>query len=158
MSNTFNTEKLRYFFMGFVLALACIWACTPGADSKVVVAESSKMKSKIPGALANQRIEAWEKVRKSIDSTLKPKKDSTLKSFVVKGFQIQPGEFQEMLNDLGPDPQVWAMLAISTDSITKKPIIDLIFKGRSKKTIASGDEYEYYDFTDPCPPSCPPNN
>jgi hypothetical protein len=157
MSNTFNTEKLRYFFMGFVLALACIWACTPASEPKTAEAVSKPNKTRIPSYVANQRIDQWEKERKSIDSMLKTKKDSTLKSFVVKGFQIQPGEFQEMLEDLGPNPQVWAMLAIAIDSTNDKQYLDLIFKGKSKKATNSGDGYEYFDFSRPCPPACPDN-
>jgi hypothetical protein len=160
MFSTFNTEKLRYFFMGFVLALACIWACTPGTETKDLQAKEGNKGSKIPSKVANQRIGAWDVERNFIDSTLKSMKDTSLMAYVVQGFQIPTGEFQEMLKDLGPNPQVWAMLAIAVDSTSKQTYLDLIFKAKSKKTGENPADggYEYYDFTDPCPPFCPPNN
>jgi hypothetical protein len=108
-------------------------------------------KLKIPKDSAEAQIDRWLAMRDGLRKGFKSPADSFI---LVKYFKIPPQEFQTMLDDLGKDPQVWATIAIQYDSVTHKPYLGLIFKGRKKggKEAAEGDDY--YDFTQPCPIFC----
>lgn len=78
----------------------------------------------------------------------------------VRGFQLRHCELSEMLLEQGPGAEVWAMLCVRPQ--LKKPRnktdweVDLLFQVR---TAGPPDEARpgdtFYDFTDPCPTSCP---
>ena len=62
------------------------------------------------------------------------------------GAKLPACELQTMLDDLGKDPEVWAMLGYKEDGS-----LEIIFQGKP----SGGTEYSYYDFTAPCPTVCP---
>jgi hypothetical protein len=151
--------KTRNFVLQFVvvcasalLLLTCESKMSSPAEKSLV---GSVKDTRIPKDTAQKEMAAWDDIRKELEKDLRTSPDSALKYVVVKGFQIPPDEFQNMLSSLGPNPQVWAMLAIQRDEKTGKPYLGLIFQGKGQKTPESGNDYEYFDFTDPCPKSCP---
>ncbi len=75
--------------------------------------------------------------------------DSTL---LVYGFHIPRLELDSMLNYLGPNPNVWAMLAVKYDNTQNAFVPELVFAAEPNNTKA---DFSYYDFTAPCPTSCP---
>lgn len=71
----------------------------------------------------------------------------------VKGFQIPSCEFEAMVREMGEGMNVWANIGIKDGNAS------LIFKVSSSTGIIesrdSGDEFVYFDFTQPCPTFCP---
>lgn len=72
----------------------------------------------------------------------------------VRYFKLAPCELQQMLAFGSNDAEVFAELALNPAG-TKEGVdtIDLIFKVFNPSTQV----VKYYDFTEPCPPMCPPN-
>lgn len=77
--------------------------------------------------------------------------DSVNTSLVTGAVQIPYGakipicELQEIINDLGETPEVWAMMGM------KDGKLEIVFQGLDSATST----YRYYDFTVPCPTTCP---
>lgn len=67
----------------------------------------------------------------------------------VKGFQIPSCEFEVMVREMGEGMNVWANIGIKDGNPS------LIFKVSSNIGIIesrnSGDEFVYFNFTQPCP-------
>jgi hypothetical protein len=61
------------------------------------------------------------------------------------GAKIPICELQEILKDLGDTPEVWVMMAMKDNKL------EIVFQGLDDAT----NTYKYYDFTNPCPISCP---
>ena len=76
----------------------------------------------------------------------------------LRGFKLKHLELATMLQQEGCDIDVWALLVIKNDSTHEDyGKFDLIFQVRAKNedgALADGGD-GFYDFTDPCPPSCP---
>ena len=66
-------------------------------------------------------------------------------ALIPYGAKIPICELQEILNDLGTTPDVWAMMAM------KGGKLEIVFQGLDDST----NTYKYYDFTKPCPVTCP---
>ncbi|MFK7950195.1 MAG: hypothetical protein AB8G11_21575 [Saprospiraceae bacterium] len=64
---------------------------------------------------------------------------------IPRGAETTVCELQEIVNDLGEDGKVWAMLGM------KDGQLEIVFQG-----ITADNQYKYYDFTRPCPNACPP--
>lgn len=64
---------------------------------------------------------------------------------ILRGAYIPPALWSELVGVLGPNPKVWAMLALEEGELK------IIFKGKS----ATGTKYSYFNFTNPCPTDCP---
>lgn len=77
--------------------------------------------------------------------------DSVNTSFATGAVQIPYGakiplcELQEIIDDLGETPEVWAMMGM------KDGKLEIVFQGLDDATST----YKYYDFTAPCPVTCP---
>ena len=80
---------------------------------------------------------------------------------VIRGFKIMHDELSTIIGKLGPGHAVYAMLGVadSTHGNGSSQFIDLIFQVSKKPEIGevthSEDDDNYYDFSHPCPDSCP---
>lgn len=64
---------------------------------------------------------------------------------ILRGASIPSALWSELVEALGENPKVWAMLALEDGKLK------IIFKGKA----AEGTEYKYFNFTSPCPANCP---
>ncbi len=67
----------------------------------------------------------------------------------TKGFHIKHGEFLKIIQNNPGDFEVWAMLGVEGTNETP----ELVFVVENTKT----NEITYYNFTRPCPDTCPPD-
>ncbi len=161
-------NRFSFYAIALFAAVLAIAACQqPGASSasapnastpSVAIAKRSSAKCKtpdckIPKDSAVAQINRWLALR---DRMLKNGSTPADSFILIKYFNIPPPEFQDMLNDLGKDPNVKAEFAIQYDTTGKKPkpYLGLIFKGKKKKGADVVEEDDYYDFVDPCPTNC----
>lgn len=95
-----------------------------------------------------------------IDPDGKPISVEELAAFsqILRGFHIDHCMFASVIKDLGPDANVYAMLGITPPSKGKSATLDLVFiakPGTSDDDTPEGEDDEFFDFTSPCPNSCP---
>lgn len=106
----------------------------------------------IPADTAQDWMKRWIDERKDIVQVLNSAGKSADTTYLVYGFHLPRLELDSMLRYLGPDPNVWAMLAIKYDTKTKAFVPELVFAAEPKDTVT---DWSYYDFTAPCPNACP---
>ncbi len=93
----------------------------------------------------------WANTRTDMIEVLQNSDVAQDTAFLVYGFQLPRLELDSMLNYLGPDPKVWAMLAIKYNATSQTFVPELVFAAEPN----SGGSWSYYDFTAPCPNACP---
>lgn len=151
-----------FFFMFAALTLG-LCACN-GGGNETTTTTTEATTSVSSGALPAFQISAdtaqtwmkhWVNERKSIVQTLNSAGMSSDTAFLVYGFHLPRLELDSMLRYLGPDPNVWAMLAIKYDPTSRKYVPELVFAAEPNGPSV---DWSYYDFTTPCPNACPDDN
>lgn len=123
-----------------------------------------------PDTISRDTAMAWMKrwgvTSNSIDTLIdragkKPGKKNPLDKFVVKGFFIPMGELNKIVAAHAKD-SIWAMLVVKPDLKNKSKyetgLIFMTYRKDGNKSAASSGQFTYYDFTEPCPDECPPND
>ncbi len=87
--------------------------------------------------------------------------NSTTSLFVpekIKGFEIDHAELVDLLNDMNANTgsKLYAMLSVKSEKINGKIVNspELVFQVQYNDGV-SGYQSDYYDFTQPCPNTCP---
>ncbi len=105
----------------------------------------------IDSTCASQAMEAWNQVVKNI----KAQYTGPDTQFLVRGFAISNAEIDSMQAELHADSTVFGMLAVERVDLGRGQYRDetkIIFLGSS---ASNPDEYMYFNFTAPCPNTCP---
>ncbi|NUO03202.1 MAG: hypothetical protein HUU01_21540 [Saprospiraceae bacterium] len=152
-------KNFPFFFALAALTLG-LWSCNnAGSEAEMAKNETTAVASgnplpafQISADSAQTWMGRWVEERKDIVDVLNSANMSPDTAFLVYGYHLPRLELDSMLRYLGPDPDVWAMLAIKYDSRSQKFVPELVFA--AEPNGASGD-WSYYDFTVPCPTSCP---
>ena len=154
--NTMNW-KINYWTILFaVVALASSYlqffskpAAAPAAETPktelAVQQATTCTPTSIPNTLGNSRsakyLTEWANVQPANAKIINPN---------VYTFLLKKCELQQMLAYTGTKDSVYAVLGInSATTPTSKDTIDLLFKVFSNSTT-----YQYFDFSNPCPPDC----
>jgi len=149
MKNLFFFTFLAFLFHG-------ILACKPSdanSGAQAMAATDAPVHPFMQPEKAIPAINAWRKKRSQIDTllgTLAPG-DTT---YIARGFHIPYNDIKGLLNAVSDTSSIFGMLAIQYDSTQRppRPQITLIFQAKD----ATG-ALRYYDFTQPCPTTCPSN-
>jgi hypothetical protein len=145
--------KLPYLLL-VTVTLATAVACTQknetaAPSAEVKVAKTAVQDLEISADTANVNKARWNALRATYLQMLTAARMDT--SFITQGFSIRREELQEILDSVGPAPEVWAMLGVGYDA-QGKPYPRLIFQAEGSKTNGT---YKYFDFSRPCPTNCP---
>lgn len=127
----------------FVLVLIIIQGCTTKETSTATQENQQVAACEIDSVPASEGIAMISEAQTYIDDV-----NATISGTSPKipyGAKIPVCELQEILNDLGETPEVWAMMAM------KDGKLEIVFQGLDDATST----YKYYDFTHPCPAMCP---
>ena len=127
-------------------------ATTDKTESTATVGSNPLPAFQIPADTAQAWMKQWINERKDIVQVLNSAGKSADTTYLVYGFHLPRLELDSMLRYLGPDPNVWAMLAIKYDTKTRAFVPELVFAAEPNATEA---DWSYYDFTAPCPNACP---
>ncbi len=152
-------KKLLPFLVTLPVLFLGVFACnnsaneTPMAETETSTASGGgKMPAfQIPADTAQAWMVRWGVQRNDMVEVLSNSDIAQDTTFLVNGFQIPRLELDSMLKYLGPDPKVWAMLAIKYNAATQTFVPELVFAAEP----AAGGSWSYYDFTTPCPNACP---
>ncbi|MDZ4704831.1 MAG: hypothetical protein SH848_12925 [Saprospiraceae bacterium] len=155
-------KKLLPFFVTLPVLFLGVFACNNSANETALTktesstaAGSGKLPAfQISADSAQTWMVRWATQRNEMVEVLQNSDIAQDTAFLVYGFQIPRLELDSMLNYLGPDPKVWAMLAIKYNATTQTFVPELVFAGEPN----SGGSWSYYDFTAPCPNACPEDN
>lgn len=143
--------------MTLALVIALVWECKqPGPDPTegkqpgtitLAVADTCVIdpgEFEIPPDTAQVWMKNWENLQVTIPG---------MGDTIFRGFHIPQCELQSLVTTLNDTLQVWAMLAVE-----KKPgggtELKLVFQ--SENGSPRVPHYDYFDFTTPCPNTCPP--
>ncbi len=149
------------FTLIFVLMAGAllVWSCNnSGSEGSMAKTESDAAAGaslpafQIPADSAHVWMSRWIDKRHSIDQAITTCGTPSDTSYLVYGYQLPRLELDSMLQYLGPDPKVWAMIAIKYDSASQMFVPELVFAAEPNAKIK---DWSYYDFTAPCPTSCP---
>ena len=143
--------------------LAGIFACnSPAPKPPKIQSKALSSGTPDPGVFmnpgnANIAKHKWQALRPIFVNALKGMDAPQDTIYVAKGFHIPLDDLRDILNNIGDDSQLYAMLGIQYDSTKTPPApyISLIFQApdtTARRTI------QYYDFTRPCPSDCPSVN
>ncbi len=148
-----------------------VWSCeqpsqtaeAPEGEAMTEMAEGSRPLTpptckkigtyEIDSTCTYEAIDAWDQVVKNIKAVYTGP-DTT---FLVRGFAMHHAEIDSMQAELQNDSLVYAMLAIERVDLGGGNYQDetkIIFMGSSN---ANPDAYRYFNFTAPCPNTCPKN-
>ncbi|MFM9946901.1 MAG: hypothetical protein ACKV1O_03085 [Saprospiraceae bacterium] len=155
-------KKLLLFLVTLPVLFLGVFACNNSAnETSMAKTETSTAASggklpafQISADTAQAWMVRWANTRTDMVEVLQNSDIAQDTTFLVNGFQIPRLELDSMLNYLGPDPKVWAMLAIKYNAATQTFVPELVFAAEP----ATGGSWSYYDFTAPCPTSCPDQN
>lgn len=142
--------------LAFVIAMA--WACNQAGPPPTPTNEKQPGMTTIavadtcvidPGEfeIAPDTAIAWMKNWKNLGVTIPGMGDT-----VFLGFHIPQCELQSLVTTLNDTLEVWAMLAVEKKSGYSE--LKLIFQ--SENGSPRVPHYDYFDFTTPCPNTCPP--
>ncbi len=153
-------KRLFPFFLTIlVLALGLCSCNNAGSEATTDTTESATTAGggalpafQIPADTAGVWMKRWIDERKDIVQVLNSAGKSADTTYLVYGFHLPRLELDSMLRYLGPDPNVWAMLAIKYDTKTRAFVPELVFAAEPNGPQA---DWSYYDFTAPCPNACP---
>ncbi len=147
-------------FALILILFAGIFACTQSdpknskPQSNALTAADNGPAPFIEPIAANAAMQRWQVLRSMLVNTFKGIDAPQDTAFIAKGFHVPLDDLRKVLNNIGEDSQLFAMLAIQYDSTQTPPApyISLIFQAPDTtraKTI------RFYDFTRPCPSDCP---
>ena len=140
--------KNLLFLFAAGLFVTSQFAC--GSESKPQVSAGAPLLQMDP-VKAQKAIEKWDSTRTQVIIALDSMGRAGDSMYVVKGFHVPFKDIRSLMDNVGDDEQVFAMLAVETDKLGK-PQFSLIFQApdtTKERTI------RYYDFTKPCPTNCP---
>ena len=154
-----NLKSLGIGLVGLTVCL--IYACQPKPAEDAAAPMMSTFEPvnattcrdgefQLDPACAQQDMTNWANARTSMLTKL----PANEQPYLVLGFHIPRYELDSMLTELGDGVDVWAALAIKYDSIQKKNVTTVIFAAKPEATAAAGQEWSYYDFSQPCPDLC----
>ncbi len=148
MKNLLFLTFLAFLFAG-------IFACTqPNSHSTAQVAAKSgdvPVHPFMDPEKAGIAMFRWDTLRQVFVNALSGMNAPQDVKYVARGFQIPYSDLKGILENVGDTSKIFAMLAIQDSAgISGKPQITLIFQAPDQtKTM------RYYDFTQPCPTTCP---
>ena len=140
--------KNLLFLFATGLFVTSQFAC--GSDSKPPVSVGKPLEQMDPSK-AQEAIAKWDSTRSRVIIVLDSMGHAADSMYVVKGFHVPFKDIRSLMDNVGNDEQVFAMLAVETDKFGK-PQFSLIFQApdtTKERTI------RYYEFTKPCPTNCP---
>jgi len=153
-------KKVLLFTLLSLLCATGWWSCN---DAATETASSKTEKTMVTGAplpafqvsadSAQTWMTRWAAERSDMIQALANSPVASDTSFLVYGFHVPRLELDSMLAYLGPDPNVWAMLAIKYDSASQTFVPELVFA--AEPAGGKKEPWSYYDFTTPCPTYCP---
>lgn len=137
-----NQQLKVLFLLAFVLILQACETKTMNTQQKESAQTTEECTiDSIPATEGVEMIDEAQTYIASVNTTITGNNPK-----IPFGAKIPVCELQEILNDLGEEPEVWAMLAM------KDGELEIVFQG---KEDAGSTNYKYYDFTIPCPKMCP---
>ncbi|GJM36381.1 MAG: hypothetical protein DHS20C18_53820 [Saprospiraceae bacterium] len=160
----------------FLVTLLGLWACEETApttseegDSTTEMADvgtpinpptCQKIGSfEIDSTCAHQAMAAWDQVVANIKAQYKGPDDK----FLVQGFAIKSAEIDSMQAELDPNGLIYGMIAVEkvdTGGGKYEDMTRIIFMGKPAASAADDataavSGYKYFNFTVPCPNTCP---
>lgn len=124
------------------------FAC--GSDSKPPVSVGKPLLQMDPQK-AQAAIAKWDSTRTQVILALDSMGRAADSMYVVNGFHVPFKDIRSLMDNVGDDEQVFAMLAVETDKFGN-PQFALIFQAPD---TTKEHKVQYYDFTKPCPTNCP---
>ncbi len=153
MKHLFSFTLITIMFAG---VLACTKSDTKHStpQSNALTADGNDRVLLLDPTLANTAMQRWQAVRGLMVNTFKGIDAPQDTAFIAKGFHIPISDLRKILNNIGDDSQLFAMLAIQYDSTKTPPApyISLVFQAPD---TTKGRIIRFYDFTRPCPSDCP---
>lgn len=150
-STHFNEMKnLLYLSITAVLAVV-IFACGQSDRPQQAVAGAHKRLTEMDPDEARKAIAKWDSIRGNVIVRLDSMGIPGDSIYVVNGFHVPFDDIQSLVNNIGQEDQLFAMLAVETDSLGN-PHYALIFQAPD---TTKEHTIRYYDFTKPCPTNCP---
>lgn len=160
--------KTAFFALLALWVATVIWQCqdadAPSADAAASTTSPDADTDARPPCRVNADTIGADRARQQVSKYEKFKKDNgkawqdsvgRLKGFAI----VDPCELSDMARALGPASEVQLELGINENGE-----IDIIFKGRKLNPPqgeadhgnggGNGQEWTYFDFTEPCPPGC----
>jgi len=154
----YTMKSLFPFFLTLAVLTLGLCSCNnAGPEASAAKTESSGTNLKtlpafqISADTAEAWMTRWVGARADMVNVLQNSDQAADTSFLVYGFHLPRLELDSMLSYLGPDPNVWAMLAIKYDATKQAFVPELVFAAEPER----GGSWSYYDFTAPCPTACP---
>ena len=130
-----------------------IWACSQSgkADATLAAKGGPSVHPFMDPDKAISAINAWRAKRRQIDTVIRSNApiDTT---YIARGFHVPFNDIKGILSATRDTNSVFAMMAIQYDSTTNPPSprLTLIFQAKDANGVN-----RYYDFTQPCPTTCP---
>lgn len=148
-------KKTPIYIFTVVYAFITLWAACSGSGGNTTAepeatASANNDTCQIDPAgfeIPKDTADVWMTNWKNMGVTLPGKGDT-----VFLGFHIPQCELQSMVSTLNDSLQVWAMLAMEgTGSSAEFKLVFMAQTGNPR------NPYDYFDFTLPCPTTCPPD-
>lgn len=143
-------KNLFYLSITILFSLA-VYACGQLDNPSLVGAHSSKKLDAMDPDAARKAIAKWDSMRTQVIVRLDSMGLAADSIYVVNGFHVPYDDIQSLVNNIGDENQLFAMLAVETDSLGN-PHFALIFQAPD---TTKEHTIQYYDFTRPCPNYCP---
>lgn len=170
--------KLAFFISIAALILSVIWGNHQARQAKYHAEIAAQLHSqhatsdfKLKDSIPAEKAEVDTLLFKEFRQKLVLKKDAKKNHYdellikqmhKLRGFKLQHGELAEMLSVIDENSTVYAMMCINPQTQYEDDMIDLLFQVHNPNksedaSLADGDDDDFFDFTEPCPPACPDN-